>query len=95
MDENEQLFPLLEAGKYFPSPSRPHYGTIMRWAMHGVGNPRVRLQTKKLGGRRYTSREAIFRFAAILSGEPPTTVTAAVRNQQFDQAAIEVAKDDI
>jgi hypothetical protein len=44
--------------------------------LKGVGNPRVRLESEKVGGKRYTTAGAIARFLAALnrtSGEDPAT----------------------
>jgi hypothetical protein len=53
-------------------PSRPHLNTIRRWATQGVRG--VKLQTVKIGGRYFTSREALGAFIAHLSD--PGTVGA-------------------
>ena len=47
-------------------PGRPVSTTVRRWSTTGIRG--VRLQTALIGGRRYTSREAIRRFIAELSG---------------------------
>jgi hypothetical protein len=47
-------------------PGRPVSTTVHRWSKRGIRG--VRLQTALIGGRRYTSREAIRRFIAELSG---------------------------
>jgi hypothetical protein len=47
-------------------PGKPHVTTLYRWALHGVRG--VRLETVIVGGRRFTSREAIGRFLATLNG---------------------------
>lgn len=47
-------------------PGRPHASTLVRWASRGVAG--VRLETVKIGGRRYTSAEAIDRFISRTSG---------------------------
>jgi hypothetical protein len=41
-------------------PGRPHVSTLVRWAMRGVRGRR--LETVVIGGRRFTSVEAIRRF---------------------------------
>jgi hypothetical protein len=46
----------------------PHLSAIGRWAFVGVGKPRVRLATVKIGGRRYTTAAAIEAFIAATSG---------------------------
>lgn len=41
-------------------PNRPHIATVWRWIKRGCRG--VKLETVLVGGRRYTSRESIFRF---------------------------------
>jgi len=59
----EQLLTLRQAAKRLPG--RPHLGTLWRWYSHGVRGQR--LETILIGGRRYTSAEALERFAAACS----------------------------
>ena len=54
----EKLLSVNEAAKVIPG--RPHLSTVWRWISYGVGG--VRLETVQIGGRRYTSFEAIERF---------------------------------
>jgi hypothetical protein len=42
--------------------------TAWRWALKGVGG--VRLESIKIGGVRFTSRQACDRFLAALNGSP-------------------------
>lgn len=42
--------------------------TAMRWMLNGVGG--VRLDSTKIGGARYTTREAVERFIAALNHRP-------------------------
>jgi hypothetical protein len=69
LDLTEELFPLCEAPRHHPVAPVPHVSTYFRWAFRGVGPDRVKLETVKLGGRRYTSRAALTRFVAKLTGE--------------------------
>jgi len=39
---------------------RPHRSTMWRWAMVGING--VKLRSAKIGGRRYTSAEALQQF---------------------------------
>lgn len=59
MLEGEQLVPISEARNLIPLDQKPHAATIRRWAwgLHGR-----RLESVKIGGRVYTSREALQRF---------------------------------
>ena len=42
------------------SPGKPHISTVWRWIREGCNG--VRLRTIKVGGRRYTSHEALAKF---------------------------------
>jgi hypothetical protein len=74
----------------------PHLATVCRWAFVGVGDPRVRLATIKIGGRRYTTASAIAAFIAATShaatlpsrpaAEPAVTVIQAER--ELDAAGV-------
>ena len=50
------------------TPGRPTVRTVWRWSSRGVRG--VRLQTLKVGGRTYTSREALQRFLVELNEQP-------------------------
>jgi hypothetical protein len=54
----ERLVPLSEARQLIPN--RPDKATVYRWYARGVAG--VKLETLMVGGRRYTSQEAIRRF---------------------------------
>jgi hypothetical protein len=60
---NEQLLRLNEAAKRLPG--QPHRSSLERWTHDGVRGRR--LETVLIGGRRYTSLEALQRFAAATS----------------------------
>jgi hypothetical protein len=76
---SEELVALAEAGRHVPG--RPHLSTIFRWAQKGVRGG-VRLETVVVGGRRFTSVEAICRFVAALSRRPAS-------NKQEDGTPVE------
>lgn len=66
---SEQVIPLGQAPKHLPG--RPHLSTLYRWA-----NRRNRpLETVAIGGRVYTSVEALERFVEQRSG-PPAQATS-------------------
>ncbi len=48
-------------------PGNPHIATRWRWAMSGIQG--VRLETVKVGGRRFTTDAAIRRFLAALNAD--------------------------
>jgi len=61
--KTEQLIPIMRAPERFPvTPSRT---TMYRYIQGGVRG--VQLETTMVGGRRYTSAEAIDRFLAALN----------------------------
>ena len=62
----EELHLLAKSGEMLAC--RPHRSTTVRWADRGVGG--FRLETVTIGGRRFTSREALARFIARLNGPP-------------------------
>ena len=89
----EDLVSLSSAAKLLPG--RPHISSIFRWVSRGVrGN---RLETWLIGGRRYTSREALERFiaatTAAAAGEPPPVRTPRQREQAIKRAEAELATD--
>ena len=92
MSDFTQFVALSEAAAHFPG--RPHIGTLIRWALKGVGQHRVKLQTWKVGGRRYTTQEAIERFVAQLSGEVETVTTASGKRAEEMVRAGEVLDAD-
>jgi hypothetical protein len=65
----ETPLPLAEAAKLIPparSGKRTHLSTVLRWILRGVRLPDghvVRLEGIRLGGRWFTSRQALQRFA--------------------------------
>ena len=56
----EHLVTLTEASRIIPG--SPHFSTLWRWYQRGIRG--TRLETVIVGGRRFTSREAIKRFIA-------------------------------
>lgn len=86
----EELLPFNAAREEVPW--RPHISTWHRWRLRGVRG--VKLETVLIGGRRYTSREALQRFIAATtvasSGDRPVARTSRQRN-----AAIEAAEREL
>jgi hypothetical protein len=68
---NEALLTLAEAAARFPGRNgkRCSIQTVYRWCYRGVHRPTgtVRLESVVIGGRRYTSQEAIKRFVERLN----------------------------
>jgi hypothetical protein len=76
---------LSKAGRLLST--NPSPATMWRWALKGVDG--VKLETFKIGGRRYTTAEALDRFVARLNGprsanEPPESL---LRERQKDLAS--------
>ncbi len=86
-----QWFPLDEAPPHFQS--RPHVGTVIRWARKGVlvggSGVRVKLGTQKIGGR-FTNRELIAEFVARTNDMP---AQAAKLSQQRAEAIAAYRRD--
>ena len=74
-------------------PGRPHIATCWRWIYHGVRG--VKLATIVVGGRRFTSKEAIERFieasTATADRTPIPARTARERRRAIEQAERELA----
>jgi Protein of unknown function (DUF1580) len=87
MQLDQTLFPLNQTPHHYSGPKPvPHVSTFVRWALRGVGRDRVKLETVKVGGRRYTSRAALDRFIAQLTG------VEAIKEQQDRQRASDLAQ---
>lgn len=64
----EKLVTLTEAAKSKQFPKKPCVCTVARWCLDGVRGEI--LDSVVIGGRRYTSVEAIHRFVAATSRHP-------------------------
>src|SRR5262245_45090642 len=73
---SETLLTLLEAARSLPG--RVHLSTVHRWRLRGVRG--IKLETCRVGGKRYTPREALQRFAEATTAEAngETLPTASV-----------------
>lgn len=89
--KNEQLLTLSEAANTLPS--RPHSSTIHRWRLRGIRGQR--LETLLIGGRRYTSVEALGRFFArtTIASAPAHVEGPSDRSRQSEIAAAEAEVD--
>jgi hypothetical protein len=79
-------------------PGRPHASTLLRWALRGVKG--VKLETVIVGGRRFTSLEAIQRFIERLSKPEASEHARQQRGrrnsqveQELDEAGIRALED--
>ena len=86
---NENLFSLNEAVRQIPG--RPHISTIHRWRMR-KDSP---LETVKIGGRVFTSQEAIERFICSCTDPTTKTRTSKTRQRAIDKADRELAAEGI
>ena len=87
--QNEEVLSIAEAAKLLPG--RPNVRTVWRWLDRGCRG--CRLESVLVGGRRYTSVEAVFRFLeAINSSDGPATSPAASRARK---RAIEAAEREL
>ena len=91
---NENLLSLPAAAQTLPS--RPHVSTLHRWRLRGVRG--VKLETCLIGGRRYTSREAVERFStaatAAANHNPLPVCTPHQRQRDITRAEREVGIAD-
>lgn len=78
----ESLITMSAAAKL--TAGRPHPSSLWRWTKKGVGG--VRLESVQVGGRVFTSREALQRFVAALN--PATVPTEAEAEAELSQAGI-------
>lgn len=87
---NETLLTFRQATQLLPG--RPHISTVHRWRFRGVRG--IRLETCLIGGRRYTSREALERFStrvtAAADGGTMPGRTPRQRQKAIDQAEREL-----
>lgn len=77
---DENVFSLNEALKRIPG--RPHISTIHRWRMR-MNRP---LETVKIGGRIFTSQEAIERFIRNCTDPTTKTRTSKARQRAIDES---------
>ncbi len=75
--------------------TNPSPATLWRWAFRGVDG--VKLESFKIGGRRYTTAEALDRFVARLNGprsanEPPMSSLRERQKDLASQSATEIYK---
>ena len=86
----EELVHFLEAAKFFPG-RKPCIQSLHRWRLNGVtgaNGQKIKLETIKVSGLRYTSRQAIRRFivAQNATGEPAPQISPSQRRRQSEAA---------
>jgi len=88
--DNEQAVTIAEAVALVPG--RPNVATIWRWAHQGVRG--VRLEAVPVGGRWFTSREAIQRFLtaqAQRAGQKVSATESAAQKARIAKAERKLA----
>src|SRR5262249_17458663 len=100
----ERPLTLEAAARLFPAAPRGrrcHLSTVLRWILTGSRAPdgsRVKLEGARVGGRWFTTREAIKRFSVALTPQPadaPTTLpprTVTQRRRAAERAGAELQK---
>ena len=93
--QTESLLSISDAAK--SRPSRPHVSTLWRWINRGVRG--VQLETCLIGGRRFTSVEALERFSvattSAANGKSCDVRTPKHRQRAIEQAEKELAAEDV
>jgi hypothetical protein len=67
--------------------TKPSPATMWRWALRGVDG--VKLETYKIGGRRYTTPESVEKFVSRLNSTRSANepLVSSLRERQKDQAS--------
>jgi hypothetical protein len=84
---NETLCPFEKPATYWPTKPLPARSALHRWRLTGVkgeNGQRVKLETIKIGGRRYTSKEAVERFILAQNAMPAPKVPEKKRPNSSD-----------
>jgi regulator of protease activity HflC (stomatin/prohibitin superfamily) len=87
----ESLLTLRQAAKSLPG--KLHVATLHRWRLRGVRG--VKLESILVGGIRYTSEEALQRFADALTAQTDGHTSPAVRSQKQRASAIARAEREL
>lgn len=83
--QSEQLIAVKDIPRHVPG--RPHIATCYRW----IQRPSNPLETVRVGGRRFTSVEALHRFIARCTGdETLTPVPTKARQREIARAEKEL-----
>lgn len=92
---SESLLTFSQATKYLPG--NPHISTIHRWRLRGVRGHK--LESILVGGRRFTSRQALERFAAkttaAADGEQPPISSPRQQRRAYETADRELREAGI
>ncbi len=87
--QTEQVIPIAQVPKHLPH--RPNLSTVYRWIGAGA------LETMKIGGRVFTSIEALERFTEHRGGrpKPPESTRTPQRQRQIADAERKLKKSGI
>ena len=85
----ESLIPISDIPKHLPV--RVHISTCHRWYTRGVREHK--LETALIGGRRYTSLQALRRFWAAISGAQNTALVARSSNDSVSQSVLDAERE--
>jgi len=98
--EKDTLLTVAQAAAYLKerTGTKPHVSAIYRWMMAKPGKPK--LEWIRIGGRRYTSVEALQRFADAPTqdeelGKPATRQPRTTRQQEREQEKARRQVDEI
>ena len=83
--ETEEMVPITRSPMHIPG--RPHISTVVRWCTRGVRG--LVLESVIVGGRRFTSVEALSRFVAHLSSPGVATSSRVTQQQRAEMEAVE------
>lgn len=78
----EPLLTFPQAAQLLPADRRPSFVTFYRWWRKGVGPQRTKLETVRVGGRRYTSEAAMRRFIDALSSSPNESKANSLKSRE-------------
>ena len=78
LEATAELIPLGEAAEHIPSKPKPHRSAVWRWAVQGlwIDGRVVKLRSRKVGGRRYTTLADIETFLTACDQSPDQTGAA-------------------
>lgn len=87
--QREHLLTINQAARRLPN--QPHPSTVWRWVLTGLSGG-AKLESVKIGGKRYTSVEAVDRFiaGATAAGEPVPPRSPCQRERDIARAEREL-----
>ncbi len=85
----EEPIPITSAPSHIPG--RPALSTTWRWILKGIRGRR--LESGMIGGRRFTTKEAIARFLAPNEREVPTITVSQSQRRRQSEAAVKALVD--